>query len=309
MNLKDIIDVYVENEKNRMKSYIARLYSEYNYIPSLVIIDTNDIISEDSPSKRYISSKIKLANELGIICNLIQYSSNARCKSDNDIYNDLSNIIESACEYADGVIVQSPMLIGLDSYTEQSILNKICRKCNVDGFDQYGEAGSKLVQGYSPCTPMGIINFMKYYFNGSLAEHHSKLSGKNIVLLGRGKTVGKPLIEMLLHENCSLSVFHSKSCASDIRYALANADVVISAVGCPNLFDVNDVKLGCLVIDAGISIIDEKQVGDFSHDPCPDDLVDYTPWIGGVGRLTTISLMKNVLNSAAFSCNFDDIIS
>lgn len=242
---------------------------------SLAIIQVGD----DEASNLYIKSKMKEAPKWGVKCNLIKLDSSANT-------NDVLYAIGFAGGLNDGIIVQLPLPEHIDT---QRVLNKIPTKKNVDGFKQT----NKIEQLYKPCTPMGIM---------MLLESLIDLDGKMVTLIGRGKTVGEPLRDMLLAKNCTLSVCHSHTTEETMKVMLRNSDVIISAVGKPNLFNVYDIYREGIVIDAGISRVDGKQVGDFSH-ACleyydDDNIIQYTPWTNGVGKLTVAALMINTLKAA-----------
>lgn len=285
MNLKNMVDQYVTERKLHLKDEVIRLKKD-GIQPSLLIVSNN--VDKDSPSAKYINAKRKLAIELGIeYIELDFQNSNAE---------KISDVIKTWNNACNGIIFQLPS--GFCAADDQKIIDSIPYEANIDGFEQTDKKPL-----YSACTPMGIIDFINYYYF-TLKNDTKGLNGKNVVLLGRGKTVGRPLIKMLIDNNCTLTVCHSRSKITDIMTALKNADIVISAIGIPEYFKHDELKNGALIIDAGITIVDGKQVGDFSHEGNLDN-IDYTPWVGGVGRLTTISLMRNLVSA----CEYQDFMS
>lgn len=284
MNLKNMVDQYIVERKEDLKEEVKRI-KEDGINPSLLIVSNN--VDKDSPSAKYINAKQTLAKELGIECIKLDFT--------NSTPEKISDAIQKLGKVCNGVIFQLPS--GFNEVETQTIIDSIPEELNIDGFEQTNKNPS-----YYACTPTGIIDFIEYYYQQK--NDRKGLDGKNVVLLGRGKTVGKPLIKMLINNNCTLTICHSHSMPMDIMHAVKKADVVITAIGRPNYFGSSYLKEGALVIDAGITIVDGKQVGDFGH---TEDLtrVDYTPWVGGVGRLTTISLMQNII----YACDYQTYLS
>lgn len=283
MNLKNMVDQYIVERKEDLKEEVKRI-KEYGTNPSLLIVSNN--VDKDSPSAKYINAKRKLATELGIECIKLDFT--------NSTPEKISDVIKMWDKACNGIIFQLPS--GFNDVETQIIIDSIPYEANVDGFEQTDKNPL-----YDACTPMGIIDFIEYYYQ---QKNDSKgLNGKNVVLLGRGKTVGRPLSKMLINRDCTLTVCNSHSKPMDVIQAINKADVIISAIGRPNYFGSSYLKEGALIIDAGITIIDGKQVGDFSHKGNLDH-IDYTPWVGGVGRLTTISLMQNVI----YACDYQSVM-
>lgn len=233
----------------------------------LVIIQ----VGNNPASDLYIKSKQKEAKKWNVNCKVINLHENS---STFDVIKAITRNSDS-----DGIIVQLPLPSHIH---EQEVIDAIPPELNVDGFKQ-----TMGVQLYEPCTPKGIIMLLEHYFN---------LQGKTVTLIGRGKTVGEPLRDMLLAKNCTVTVCHSHTPENELRNMLKCCDIIISAVGKPNLFNVYDTINEIFVVDAGISRINGKQVGDFSHVDLDvfDDSVHYTPWTNGVGKLTVMALMLNV---------------
>lgn len=240
-------------------------------------------VGKNPASTLYVNSKKKEAKKWNIECDIINMSESC-------VTEDVIKQIDKNKFNTDGIIIQLPLPAHID---EQKVIDAIPLELNVDGFKQTGKETL-----FEPCTPKGII---------MLLESLTNLEGKMVTLIGRGKTVGEPLRDMLLAKNCTLAVCHSKSSRLNMQHLLQSSDIVISAVGKPHLFNHSWLKVSLnpvIVIDAGISRIDGKQVGDFSHEVknCNMNLdlpenVQYTPWVNGVGKLTVMALMLNVRNS------------
>ena len=263
MNLREKIQEYIEQERSN---------TDCREPKHLDIIQVGD----NPASELYVKSKLKEAEKWNIECEVHKFP--------EDVTGyEVQHCIFNIGNYSDGTIIQLPLPEHLN---EQTLINQIRAIRNVDGFkqDHYGE-----FEYFYPCTPLGIIKFL---------ENLVDLESKTVVVIGRGKTVGNPLVKMLLRRNCTIVECNSFTLETTLKTFLKEADVVISAVGKPNLFNVDDLKEKCIVIDAGISRIDGKQIGDFSHE---GDLskVDYTPWTNGVGKLTVAALMMNVRKECA----------
>lgn len=237
-------------------------------------------VGNDPASTLYVNSKKKEAEKWNIECNVVNMPEDSTTE----------DVIIKIClnTDSDGIIVQLPLPKHIN---QQEVIDAIPQHLNVDGFKQTGKETL-----YEPCTPKGIM---------MLLESLTELEGKLVTLIGRGKTVGEPLRDMLLKKNCTLAVCHSKSSRFNTYRLCRLSDIVISAVGEPNLFNHEWLKVSfinpIIVIDAGISRVNGKQVGDFSHkvkDYCLDldfsDRIQYTPWTNGVGKLTVMALMLNV---------------
>lgn len=228
-------------------------------------------VVDDPASEFYVKSKLKEAEKWNVYC----YE--ARFKKDVTT-EDLAAYVNAqgwSWRNWDGIIVQLPLPKHIN---EQYVLDQIPAKLNVDGFEQTNVKH----QLYTPCTALGIIEYLKSI---------TTLEGKNVTLIGRGKTVGKPLIPLLLKENATLTICHSKTMKDRLNDSLWASDIVISAIGKPEYIDPLYMWHG-IFIDAGISRVDGKQVGDLSHAK-PLLHIKYTPWTGGVGKLTVAMLMYN----------------
>lgn len=171
-----------------------------------------------------------------------------------------------------GVIVQLPLPKHLDA---EAICNSVAREKDVDGFQPDSP--------YKPCTPEGVVHILR--------RELGSLTGRHAVIIGRGKLVGKPLQKMLLAENMTVSICHSKSCKGDIYALTSNADAVIVAVGRPKVLGFGFLRDDCVVIDCGINRDENgKLCGDVGY--CNSER--RTPVPGGVGLMTRAMLMQHV---------------
>ena len=236
-------------------------------------------VGDDPASNLYINSKMREAEKWNIECIVKKFKEDVNTEDIKQWirYGAFTETFESfyrlSQQHRIGIIVQLPVP---DEINYIDVLESSFPILDVEGFINSNSIA---------CTPRGIYDYLNYLLGD--------LEGKHVVLIGRGETVGKPLTQLLLKENCTLTVCNSHTTREQLNYQLAQADIVISAVGKPNLFSVYDLKENTIVIDAGISRVKGKQVGDFSHD---GDLnkVYYTPWTNGVGKLTVAALMQNV---------------
>lgn len=264
---------YAFSEKQKLKNQIAAL----DFIPNLVIIQTTD----DKASRAYVNGKIKDATEVGI--NTFVYS----FREGRDDYNGLREFItettkdKSCC----GIIVQKPLCDALQPY-ENEIDNLIPKELDVDGF------GTSTL--FTPATARGIMNWLE--------ANNIRLSGQNVVIIGRSKLVGKPLAKLMTDADATVTLCHSKT--KNLNEYTTRANIIVSAIGKPRILDdwyFNEIK-NQIVVDVGISHEYGKLVGDV--DPRVEECVGYlTPVPGGVGLLTRVALLKNVLDAARLKKN------
>ena len=224
-------------------------------------------VGEDPASASYIKGKAKDCARVGFTYSHYPFAEGVDKEEIIDTINALNNHPSVT-----GIIVQLPLPAGYDS---DEIAGCIAREKDVDGF--------RADSPYKPCTPEGIVYLLK--------RELGDLTGKHAVVVGRGKLVGKPLMQMLLDENMTVSVCHSKSRRSDIDTLAMLADAVIVAVGKPNAMWFSPMAAGAVVIDCGVNRDENgKLCGDVAY--CSTNR--YTPVPGGVGLLTRAVLMKHV---------------
>ena len=255
------IKEYVKTRKEELKNEVAKLTTPVTF----VIVQLN----EDDASNAYVRGKLKDAAELGVKAELIKLpvdTSEAELLKLIDKLNKDSKV--------DGFIVQMPLPKQIN---EETIKLAISPDKDVDGFHPL----SKL----NPCTPQGIMNYLKH--------EGVELLGKNAVVIGRSNIVGKPMAKMLLKESCNVTVLHSKTSFEDMYRYLANADIVVVAIGKKYLIDDRfEFKPTATLVDVGINRDENGLHGDI----LPERKVKLqTPVPGGVGLLTRLALMENVL--------------
>ena len=258
--------------KEKLKAEVSCLKEK----PSLVVIQ----VGNNPASDIYVKSKEKLALEIGYEFEHIRFEENV---SEEEIIKKIEEI--NANSNINGVIVQLPIPKHLNT---NKIINTINPIKDIDGLTELN-AGKLLTTETKliSCTPKGIMTLLK--------EYRVSLEGKHVVIVGRSNLVGKPLISLCLNQNATVTVCHSKTKNLD-KYT-KKADILIVAVGKAKLIKNNYVKKGAIVIDVGINRENGKIYGDVDYDDVFEKTKLITPVPGGVGPMTTISLMENVLIS------------
>lgn len=243
--------------------------------PVLVVI----LIGDNPASKIYVNNKKKMAEKIGIISEVINYPSNISEKELLEKIEELNND-----EKVTAILVQLPLP---EHISKENVMNKIKPEKDVDGFTPYnfGKLFSGEVPTVYPCTPKGILLL--------LDEYGIELEGKHAVVVGRSNIVGRPLSQMLLNRNATVTVCHSHT--KNLAQITKTADVVVSAVG-KNIIEGKMLKPGCVIVDVGI-FKDEngKTRGDVDFKSASEIASYISPVPGGVGPMTIASLMINTL--------------
>jgi methylenetetrahydrofolate dehydrogenase (NADP+)/methenyltetrahydrofolate cyclohydrolase len=260
--------------REELKKKVTELKSTYNAVPGLTVI----LVGEDPPSKIYVRNKEKSANEVGINSEVIKYPENVEEKVL------LNKIIElNNNNNVSGILVQLPLPKHID---KRKVIATMNPKKDVDGFHPMNVGN--LSSGYDssiPCTPLGCYLLIK--------KIEKNLNGKHAVIIGRSNLNGKPMIQLLLKENCTVTITHSKT--KDLRAECSRADIIIAAVGRPKLVKGDWVKKGAIVIDVGINKTDSGLVGDVDFDEVSKVAKAITPVPGGVGPMTIACLLNNTV--------------
>ena len=254
---------YVEIRKKELKEKIANFEKQ----PALCVIQVGD----DQASNSYIKGKKKDCEEVGIKIGHVRYDGNIGTAT-------LKNIIRecSVGDSFDGIIVQLPLPAHINV---DEIINCIPAEKDVDGF--------RLDSHFDPCTPKGVVDWLEY--------NEYSLEGEDIVVVGRSKIVGKPLVNMLIDRGATVTCCNSKT--NKLEHYTNYADVVISAIGKPKYFDDTYFANANVVIDVGINRDENgKLCGDVDRDDI-DKNVYVTPVPGGVGLLTRLALLENVVRA------------
>ncbi len=271
-----IIDGKKEAEiiRNEIKKEISDLKKKSGKTPSLTVI----LIGDFAPSLIYVKNKEKSAREVGINSEIIRYPKNV---GEKDILKKIEELNKN--DEISGILVQLPLP---SQISKEKIINAINPSKDVDGFNPINVGN--LSSGYDsivPCTPLGCLLLIK--------KIEPNLAGKHAVIIGRSNLNGKPMAQLLLKENCTVTIVHSKT--NDLQNECLKADILVAAVGAPNLIKKDWVKKNAIVIDVGINKVGEKIVGDVNFDALKDNVKAITPVPGGVGPMTIACLLKNTL--------------
>lgn len=261
---------------SKIKTKLLEEVAKMEQKPGLVVIQ----VGSDPASSIYVKSKAKLATEIGFHFEHLTFPDDV---TEAELIAKIEELNEN--DKIDGMIVQLPIPAHLDS---MKIINKIKPEKDIDGLTKLN-AGSLLTAntGLVSCTPKGIMTL--------LAEYKVELEGKHVVIVGRSNLVGKPLISLCLEKNATVTICHSRT--KDLTRFTKEADVLIVAVGKKDLIDGSMVKEGAIVVDVGINRVDNHIYGDVNFETVAPVASLITPVPGGVGPMTTISLMENVLLS------------
>ena len=260
--------------REEIKNEIAQLKKKTNKVPGLTVI----LIGEFAPSQIYVRNKEKNSKEVGINSNVIKYPSNV---SEEEVLNKIEELNKD--KNISGILVQLPLP---DQINKEKIINAIDPLKDVDGFSPVNVGN--LASGYKaivPCTPLGCLLLIK--------KVEKNLSGKHAVIIGRSNLNGKPMAQLLLKENCTVTIVHSKT--KNLQSECLKADILVAAVGVPNLVKKDWVKSDAVVIDVGINKVDNKIVGDVHFEEIKDKVRAITPVPGGVGPMTIACLLSNTL--------------
>jgi methylenetetrahydrofolate dehydrogenase (NADP+)/methenyltetrahydrofolate cyclohydrolase len=257
-----------------IKKEILEIKKKTDKSPGLSVI----LIGDFAPSQIYVKNKEKKSKEVGINSEVIKYSKEV------EEYEVLEKIEElNNNNNVSGILVQLPLPAHI---SKEKIINAIKPSKDVDGFHPINVGN--LSSGYKaivPCTPLGCLLLIKKVENN--------LTGKHAVIIGRSNLNGKPMAQLLLKEDCTVSIVHSKT--KDLKSECQKADILIAAVGVANLVKVDWVKKNSIIIDVGINKIADKIVGDVDFEHVKNKVKAITPVPGGVGPMTIACLLKNTL--------------
>ena len=262
------------NLKIKLKKEVDELKLKHKDVPGLTVI----LVGEDAPSKIYVRNKEKSAIEVGIHSEIIRYSADIEQKVLLDKISELN-----VNNKVSGILVQLPLPKHID---KRKVIETIDYRKDVDGFHPMNVGN--LSSGYDssiPCTPLGCSLLLKQVENN--------LNGKHAVVIGRSNLNGKPMTQLLLKENCTVTITHSKT--KDLKAECLKADIIIAAVGIPKLVKGDWVKKGAIVIDVGINKTDAGLVGDVDFDEVSKVAKAITPVPGGVGPMTIACLLNNTI--------------
>ena len=274
MNLIDGKKIAAEL-RNKLKVEVDGIKKKFNKVPGLAVI----LIGDLAPSQIYVKNKEKSAKEVGLNSEVIRYANdideNTILKKINDLNEDKS---------VSGILVQLPLPKHIN---KKKVIESISPSKDVDGFHPMNVGN--LSSGYEssvPCTPLGCYLLLK--------KIEPNLSGKKAVIIGRSNLNGKPMAQLLLKENCTVTITHSKT--KNLKSECQLADIIIAAVGIPELVKGDWVKKDSIIIDVGINKIDKGIVGDVDFDQVSKRAKALTPVPGGVGPMTIACLIKNTID-------------
>ena len=250
---------------------------EKGIVPGLAVI----LVGNDPASEIYVRNKQKGCEEVGFYSRTIRMEQNI---SQRELEDEIDRLNQDPRIH--GILVQLPLPAHLD---EQSALARILPEKDVDGFHLIN-AGRLLsgLPGVTACTPKGALYMIKHT--------GLDLSGKEAVVVGRSNIVGKPMAMLLLQENCTVTMCHSRT--QNLKEHTLNADVLVVAVGKPGIITDDMVKPVAVVIDVGINRVDGKVCGDVDFESVSQKAGWITPVPGGVGRMTIAMLLSNTADAA-----------
>jgi methylenetetrahydrofolate dehydrogenase (NADP+)/methenyltetrahydrofolate cyclohydrolase len=280
-----IIDgkAFAAKVREQVAEHVARLKEEQGITPGLAVV----LVGEDPASQVYVKSKGKQTVEVGM--NSYEHKLEADT-SEADLLALISRLNNDPSVH--GILVQLPLPGHLNS---DLVINSIDPAKDVDGFhiSNVGLLGTGQ-KSMVPCTPLGCLMMLR--------DHHGSLSGMNAVVVGRSNIVGKPMAQLLLGDSCTVTIAHSRT--KDLGAVCRGADILVAAVGRPEMIPGDWVKPGATVIDVGINRIQHpenpektKLVGDADYASCAEVAGAITPVPGGVGPMTIACLLANTLTA------------
>ena len=281
-----IIDgkAFAAQVRGQVAQHVTRLKDDHGITPGLAVV----LVGADPASEVYVKSKGKMTKEVGMKSvehRLADTTSEAELLTLIDTLNNDDTI--------HGILVQLPLP---DHLNEDLVISAIDPAKDVDGFhiSNVGLLGTGQ-QSMVPCTPLGCLMMLR--------DHHGTLSGMDAVVIGRSNIVGKPMAQLLLNDSCTVTIAHSRT--KDLAAVVRRADIVIAAVGRPEMVPGDWIKPGATIIDVGINRLDAPErgegktrlVGDVDFDSCAKVAGAITPVPGGVGPMTIACLLANTVTA------------
>ena len=250
---------------------------EEGITPGLTVV----LVGNDPASQVYVSYKEKACERVGINSDVIDLSQNI---SQDELLSEIEALNQD--DDVDGILVQLPLPDHID---QEEVIKSIAPSKDVDGFhpENVGELVTQGRMDLAPCTPKGIMKV--------LAEYNIEIEGKEAVIVGRSNIVGKPMSNMLLANNATVTVCHSRT--EDLAAHTSRADILIAAVGRKEFITADMVKEGAVVVDVGINRTDDGLVGDVEFEAVRDKAAAITPVPGGVGPMTIATLLENTITA------------
>ena len=278
-----IIDgkAFAAKVRGQVAEHVTRIKEENGITPGLAVV----LVGEDPASQVYVRSKGKQTVEAGM--NSYEHKLDADTSQD-DLLKLIADL--NADKDVHGILVQLPLPKHLN---EDLVINSIAPEKDVDGFhiSNVGLLGTGQ-KSMVPCTPLGCLMMLR--------DYHGSLSGMNAVVIGRSNIVGKPMAQLVLGDSCTVTITHSRT--KDLPAVVRGADIVVAAVGRPEMVPGDWIKPGATVIDVGINRIDKPEggtrlVGDVDYASCADVAGAITPVPGGVGPMTIACLLANTVTA------------
>ena len=278
-----IIDgkAFASTVRKKVAENVSNLKAVHDITPGLAVV----LVGSDPASQVYVRSKGKQTVEVGM--NSFEHKLDA--DTSEDVLLDLIDSL-NVDPAVHGILVQLPLPGHLD---ETSVIDRIAPEKDVDGFHiaNVGLLGTGQ-KSMVPCTPLGCLLMLR--------DYHGSLTGKNAVIIGRSNIVGKPMAQLLLNDSCTVTIAHSRTI--DLPDVVRRADIVVAAVGRPEMVPGDWIKPGATVIDVGINRINledgkTKLVGDVAYASCAAVAGAITPVPGGVGPMTIACLLANTLTA------------
>ncbi len=270
--------------RGQVAEHVTRLKDKHEITPGLAVV----LVGEDPASQVYVRSKGKMTVEVGM--KSVEHKLDADT-SEADLLAVIDKLNNDASIH--GILVQLPLPGHLN---EDLVINSIDPAKDVDGFhiSNVGLLGTGQ-KSMVPCTPLGCLMMLR--------DHHGSLSGMDAVVIGRSNIVGKPMAQLLLGDSCTVTIAHSRT--KDLPEVVKRADIVVAAVGRPEMVPGDWIKPGATVIDVGINRLDAPEkgegktrlVGDVEYDSCAAVAGAISPVPGGVGPMTIACLLANTLTA------------
>lgn len=290
--MSNLIDgkAFAQNLRQTITEQTTELEKKHHIRPGLAVV----LVGEDPASQVYVRNKEKFAKECGFKSETFRLSAETTQEALLKLIDELNN--DSTIH---GILVQLPLPKHLN---EEEVLNAINPLKDVDGFHPVNIGQLSIGKPYLiPCTPLGSLLLLQDKLG-------KDLSGKHAVIVGRSNIVGKPMMQLLLSQNCTVTVAHSRT--KDVASLCREADIVVAAVGVPKLVKGDWIKKGAAVIDVGINRIEEdgktRLVGDVDFDEAVKNAAYITPVPGGVGPMTIACLLRNTLTAMCLQNNIED---
>ena len=259
-----------------LKLKVDALREKNARIPKLVVV----LVGDNPASQTYVKNKAKACERVGFLSEIIELDGSI---SQEIVLATIDRLNRD--ETVDGILVQLPVPKHLDA---KAIVHALDPNKDVDGLHPLNVA--KLYEnekGFVPCTPKGIMRLLK--------EYQIDVVGKHCVVLGRSNLVGRPVAQLLLNENATVTICHSKT--QNLSDFTKQADIIVVAIGRANFLTSKDVNHAECIIDVGINRVDGKLVGDVAYDELVDKVDAMTPVPGGVGPMTIGMLLENTLEA------------